>query len=221
MADFQSFTVVICKNTMDVVQIFQDYIYKVCSHLSPKFQPNWTIYPNYGHTTRHYPPNSLLLCCDNIKDYCIWLDITLTSSMNLDVQSKFDLNSAMLSLSSGQSTVIIWTIYIIFLQITAVKDWKSAILLQFSRDGSWSIRDENTDENTVQGCPPDPISKIRLLLVPKVGLCEHSKNDLPIQGSVIWKNGWKKKMLYFRPAPFLREERHQQKWNLEIGPCFR
>ena len=35
--------------------------------------------------------------------------------------------------------------------------------------------------------PQDPISMIRSLLVPKIGSCEHSKNDLLTHGSVILK----------------------------------
>ena len=34
----------------------------------------------------------------------------------------------------------------------------------------------------------DPLSRIRLLLVPKNGSCEYIKNDLPSNGSVILKN---------------------------------
>ena len=33
----------------------------------------------------------------------------------------------------------------------------------------------------------DPILRIRFLLVPKIGSCEHNKNDLPTNGSVSLK----------------------------------
>ena len=33
----------------------------------------------------------------------------------------------------------------------------------------------------------DPFLRIRFLLVPKIGSCEHIENDLPIHGSVILK----------------------------------
>ena len=47
----------------------------------------------------------------------------------------------------------------------------------------------------------DPFLRIQFLLVPKNWLCEHIKNDLPSNGSVILKKtGWKKNMVYFHPT---------------------
>ena len=57
----------------------------------------------------------------------------------------------------------------------------------------------------------DPFLRIRFLLVPKIGSCEHIENDLPTHGSVILKkNGWKQNMLYFHPTAFLKDERRRQ-----------
>ena len=42
-------------------------------------------------------------------------------------------------------------------------------------------------QNSVEACSHDPFLRIRFLLVPKNGSCEHMKNDLPSNGSVILK----------------------------------
>ena len=39
----------------------------------------------------------------------------------------------------------------------------------------------------LKACSHDPFLRIRFLLVPKNGSCEHIKNDLPLNGSVILK----------------------------------
>ena len=53
-------------------------------------------------------------------------------------------------------------------------------------------KDENTPRlsealNTIslKACSHDPFLRIRFLLVPKIGSCEHIENDLPTHGSVI------------------------------------
>ena len=37
----------------------------------------------------------------------------------------------------------------------------------------------------------DPLSRIRVLLVPKIGSCEHMENDLPTHEFISLKKGWK------------------------------
>ena len=54
-------------------------------------------------------------------------------------------------------------------------------------------------KETLKALSHDPFLRIRFLLVPKNGSCEHVKNDLPSNGSVILK----------------------KTWNLEIGPSER
>ena len=56
-----------------------------------------------------------------------------------------------------------------------------------------------------------PFLRIRFLLVPKMGSCEHNENYLPTHGSVsLKKNSWKLNMLYFHPTLFLKNERRRQ-----------
>ena len=45
----------------------------------------------------------------------------------------------------------------------------------------------NTESMSIKARSQDPISRIRFLLVPKIGSCEHSRNGLLIDGSVILK----------------------------------
>ena len=59
--------------------------------------------------------------------------------------------------------------------------------------------------------PQDPISMIRCLLVPKIGSCEHSKNDLLTHGSVILKERTGTEHALFHSTLFLQDERHLQK----------
>ena len=42
-------------------------------------------------------------------------------------------------------------------------------------------------DNFLKAFPDDPFLRTRLLLVPKNGSCEHIKNDLPSNGSLILK----------------------------------
>ena len=87
----------------------------------------------------------------------------------------------------------------------------------------------------------DPFLRIRFLLVLKNGSCEHIKNDLPSNGSLILKkrmeiqhaldlpsNGsvvlkktrMKQNMLYFHLTLSLKDERHRQRrWQVNVcGP---
>ena len=43
------------------------------------------------------------------------------------------------------------------------------------------------ERDCVKGCSHDPFLRIRFLLVPKNGSCEHIDNDLASNGSVILK----------------------------------
>ena len=56
----------------------------------------------------------------------------------------------------------------------------------------------------------DPLLRIRFLLVPKIGLCEHIKNDLPTHGSVTLKKAIEIEHVLFHPTLFLKDERSRQ-----------
>ena len=60
------------------------------------------------------------------------------------------------------------------------------------------------------------MSRIQFLLVPKVGSCEHSKNDLPTHGSVILKKRMGIEHALFSSNTLLENERRRQKRNLEM-----
>ena len=67
----------------------------------------------------------------------------------------------------------------------------------------------------------DPFLRIRFLLVLKNGSCEHIKNDLPSNGSVVLKKTrMKQNMLYFHLTLSLKDERHRQRrWQVNVcGP---
>ena len=57
----------------------------------------------------------------------------------------------------------------------------------------------------------DPFLRIRFLVVPKIGSCEHIENDLPTHGSVVLKKRMEIKQAgYFHPTLFLKDERRRQ-----------
>ena len=56
----------------------------------------------------------------------------------------------------------------------------------------------------------DQFLRIRLLLVPKNGSCEHIKNDLPSNRSVILKKRMEIEHALFHPTFSLKYERHRQ-----------
>ena len=56
----------------------------------------------------------------------------------------------------------------------------------------------------------DPFLRIRFLLVPKNGSCEHIKNDLPSNGSLILKKRMEIQHALFHLTLSLKDERHRQ-----------
>ena len=58
---------------------------------------------------------------------------------------------------------------------------------------------------------------IRFFLVPKIGSCEHSKNDLPTHGSVILKKRMEIEHALLSSDTLFERRRRRQKQNLKIG----
>ena len=79
---------------------------------------------------------------------------------------------------------------------------KSAVSL-FTGVATRALGAKSQYQDCLEARSHDPFSRIRFLLVPKIGLCEHIESDLPTHGSVILK----KRM---HPTVFLKDKRHRQ-----------